>query len=89
MECSILFNNSGGNYCIELGYVTNDGLRLDKKIGAHKKCHAVHACGYENGELKVPMHGSGPLGGSSWRLVVGEKLYVWSLQSVGYMGQMI
>jgi len=33
----------------------------------------------KNGESKVPVHESGPLGGSSWRSVMGEKLYIWSL----------
>ena len=39
--------------------------------------------GMKNGEYKVPMFGSEPLGGSSWRLVVGEILDVWSLHIGG------
>ena len=37
----------------------------------------------KNGEEKVPVHGSGPLGGSSWRSMVGDILDVWSLQNGG------
>ena len=39
--------------------------------------------GMKNTKYKVPMRGSGSLGGFSCRSVVGEKLYVWSLQNGG------
>ena len=42
--------------------------------------------GMKNGENKIPGLGSGPLYGSSGRLVVEDKLYIWSLQSGGCGG---
>ena len=40
----------------------------------------------KNGENKSLALGSGPLGGSSWRSIMEEKLYIWSLQSGGHGG---
>lgn len=66
--------------------VVNDDLRVDKKTGAQKNAMQFMLAGMNNGENKVPMFGSGPLGGSSWRSGVEEKLYIWSLQSGGCGG---
>lgn len=43
--------------------------------------------GMKNGENKVHVLGSRPLGGSSSRSVVEEKIYIWSLQSGGPNGR--
>jgi len=58
-------------------------------MGAHKNAMQFMPAGMKNGEEKVLVHGSGPLGGSSWRSALGDKLYIWSLQSDGCVGQMI
>ena len=42
-----------------------------------------------NRENKVLVLGSGPLGGSSWRWMVEEKLYTWSFQSGGCVGLIV
>lgn len=55
-------------------------------MGPHKNAMQFMPAGMKNGENKVLVLGSGPLGGSSWRSVVEEKLYLWSFQSGGCGG---
>lgn len=64
-------------------------MQLDNNMVPIKNAMQFMHAGMKNEESKVPVCGSGPFGGSSWRLVVGEKLYVRSLQSGYYVGQMI